>query len=146
MESAMGFRLKLLAMVSISILFTSSCATNSKSMRADDFNPKNYNTVTIYDSAEASFIELELAQLFKSIGFKVIGELEVGNYEAGTVLGARYTLRSIGDSSKLVILLEDTSTDKTMLTVEGSASGYTRGNNETYAWELVMEKLQRTLR
>ena len=127
------------------------CATPKSSSRfvlEPDVNIKQYKYVAIYDAESVSFLEQSLAQLFRDVGFKVVGEKEAGKFPENTVLGVRYTSRS----SSLRVLFEDFTTDRTVLTIEGWAikpahimSEYWSVGDEEEAWNQVAEQLRSIL-
>ncbi len=103
-----------------------------------------YSVTTVYDSEAASFIELELEELFEEIGFRSVGENQIDRYAEGEVLAARYReiTNPAGTAVTLRVLLEDGVTDKTLVTVEGfgSSFGFLQTAREK-AWRKVRQDL-----
>jgi hypothetical protein len=140
------------SLVLLSLIFVlTACASSnmmaSSALRNNEIKLSNYDYVAIYDSAAASFMELELEELFESHGLKVIGENTAAKYKAGKVLGVRYTEDSIRNGygnpigSSFTVSLEDYKTDKTLLTISGQQQYLDR----SAAWQQVSQKLNEAL-
>jgi|TARA_B100001971_G_C18034168_1_gene454135 hypothetical protein len=119
--------LLLLALCLINMLFLIGCVTTdtmvSSSIDRNEIRLGDYKSVFVYQSEQASFIELELEQLFESAGLKVIGIKEANNFPESSVLGVRYTEKNIRTEIELTIQLIDYTTDKSLFTTR-SSSGY----------------------
>ena len=128
-------------------------SSDAKSMVSSDVGAGkvqlgSFSDVLIFDSASASFIELELAQLFEEQGFRVVGEKAVSQPQR--TLGVRYTQEPLMSANgrfvrgmTLTILLEQFSTDKTLVTIRGSSRN--GGDDKDAAWEEVRGKLLEVL-
>ena len=115
------------------------CASKSSSMVSSDFDREQHSYIAVYDSEDASFLELQLQQIFESLGYKVIGEKEASKYPNQT-LGVRYNVSGSFYESKIVVTLEDMTTDKTLCTIQGSAYD-DFGNASEVAWKAVRGEL-----
>lgn len=103
----------------------------------------SFKYVVIYDSEKASFIELELEDLFEQNGLRVIGEADIKN--PSITLGARYKESSFYNPSTgytnidLTVLLENMDDDKTLVTASGTSRKRDR------AWQEVSKELNKAL-
>ena len=137
----------LLAFATIASLCIVGCSSSrimlSSAIERGEVKLSSYKYVVVYDSAEASHMELELEQLLEHNGLRVIGEDDVQN--PSLTLGARYQEKAIyngyGNMIKieLTVLLEDMDTDKTLLTASGNAG------SRNSAWKAVARKLNEAL-
>jgi hypothetical protein len=141
------FALLLVAMVALLCSVGCSAVNDSHAAIEPDISLDQYNAVAIYDAESASFIEQNLAGLFRSIGFKVVGEKEAPSMPSGTVLGVRYTEATSIDLCSLTVLMEDFDTDRTVVTIRGRGQDfnlllgiYTADCD--MAWKQVQEKLR----
>jgi hypothetical protein len=134
------------------LIFITGCSSSSmmasSALKNNEISLSNYKYVTIYDSKEASFMELELENLMESNGLKVIGKGDAKKYRKGTVLGTRYTEDHIRNGygnpigTTFTISLEDFSSDKTLLTVNAQQQYMGR----EAAWKEVSQKLDSALK
>jgi len=145
-------KLLTILLTTCAIFFLTGCASpikDSSSALEPGVEMELYKYVTIYDSESASFIEQALQNLFRKVGFSIIGEKEAVNHKPGTVLGVRYTEGIRGQVCKLTVLLEDFTTDLTVLTVQGRGRSFDlisgpRADCEE-AWNQLEEKLKSVL-
>lgn len=135
----------------VPLLLVSACASSnmmaSSALRNGEINLSDYKYAAIYDSETASFMELELENLMEQNGLKVIGESSAKKYKKGSVLGVKYVEDQVKNGygnavgTTFTISLEDFTTDKTLLTINGQ---------ETYmgrdaAWKEVSKQLNSAL-
>ncbi len=121
---------------------------NSRSMKDPEANLSTYRFVTIYNSTEASFIELELEGVFRELGLKPIGDNEVDKLQKGECFGVRYVVGGqMGDSYSATLLLEDAITDKTLVTCNASTS-WRAFNSPNREWvkKKIIEELRKALK
>jgi len=141
---------KLTIMLMFFLIFAPGC-TNSRLMQSSALDSgeivlRNYKYVTIYDSLAASFIELELEDLFESVGFSVIGENDADKRSGSSILGVRYVedlaRNAYGNviSYNMTVLLEDYASDRTLLTATASSTA-----SRSSAWKAVKKELATAL-
>lgn len=126
------------------LALAAGCATPSRSMVSPDADLTRYTNVVIYKSDRASFIELQMAELFRGLGYGVVGSRE--DNAIPEALGVRYTTSERGRKYVITVLLEDTSTSKTLVTAEGTGHDalWDRPDEEA-AWRAVESELRRIL-
>ncbi|MEM8756901.1 MAG: hypothetical protein AAGF47_03870 [Planctomycetota bacterium] len=115
----------------------------SSAIESGEIDLEQYKIATIYDSETASFFELEIETLLESVGLRIVGENEaVEIAERGKlVLGVRAREKVQANAyghvhrSDLVILLEDVSSDRTLVTASGGAM------RRDQAWRAARSKL-----
>ena len=116
----------------------------SSALESGEVRLADYESVVIYDSATALFIELELERLLEDQGLRVVGEKEAPELREGGVLAVRYMetprLNAYGNriGNTLTVLLEDFTTGRTLLTASGTATYASRDA----AWQEVSHQLK----
>ena len=117
------------------VFMFAGCSTSSQHMMVDeDFVPASFSAVAIKNpdsriiAEQVGWIELTLAEVFKGLGYKIIGENEVADYPSNSVLLVRYSGTSNWDSRykqkcNLMVIVENATTGKTVCTAEGKYNG-----------------------
>ena len=107
------------------VFMFAGCASSKHHMMVDeDFVPASFSAVAIKNpdsriiAEQVGWIELQLAEVFKGLGYKIIGENEVTDYPNNSVLIVRYSGSSVYHFCRLMVVIENATTDKTVCTVE----------------------------
>lgn len=108
-----------------------------------DADLSSFNYATVYESENASFIELELESMMESLGYEVIGPKEAQRSfsRKGHVLGVRYHRHKYEGETTLRVLIEDMHTGKTLITAENTKGRMMFDSGEVRAWRAVRKDL-----
>ncbi len=101
--------------------FTSNGCIETRHEVDPTANLTSYKYVAVYDSDEASFLELHLEGIFRELGFEPVGDKEAERFKKGECFGVRYVWSIEG---RKILLLEDFATGKTLVSclVRGMSS------------------------
>lgn len=97
--------------------------SSSRSMIDPDTKLATYRQVAVLHSEVASFVEMELAESFRALGYKIIGEREAEELPTGECFLVRYTFAIRGTTYFATVSLMDANTDKTIATFRGTGNG-----------------------
>lgn len=108
--------------ISLLVMFLSSCGHGSARNLIDaDANLKQYTHVHIHQSEKASFIELELMEIFRKQGYKIVGSEEVVKYKT---MGVRYLFEADYEYYEITCVFLDETTQKTLASIEAKGERF----------------------
>lgn len=130
------------------ILLLCGCGnTRARSAVDADALLSAYDSAVIYPSEHASFVELELMQIFRGFGYRIVG---VDEKDKGAAIGVRYTFQAVPGRYVVTLQLVDDKTSKTLATIEGNGSSFNlwtghQDPNREKATQQATEELRRVL-
>lgn len=132
----------------LAVLMLCGCGnTRARSAIDADARLSGYDSAVIYPSEHAGFVELDLMQIFRGFGYRIVG---VDEKDKGAAIGVRYTFRALSGRYAVTMQLVDDKTGKTLATIEGSGSSFNlwtghQDPNRDKATQQAIEELRRVL-
>lgn len=115
-------RSRFVSFISLLLMFLSSCGSGSARNIIDkDANLKQYTHVNIHQSEKASFIELELMEIFRKQGYKIVGSEEIVKNKT---MGVRYLFETDYEYYEITCVFLDEKTQKTLASIEAKGGRF----------------------